>query len=145
MLTYNEIVSRYKTAKSDWENWRSLYEEAYEFTFPNKNPYWDEDTGDEGSRKNIQVFDNTLNVAARKLVSKLHANLVPPSLQWFELSASPVVTKAAMKKQLAEFLQVVTSIVYNAINSSNFDLVINEFFHDLIIGTAALQIFPDGS
>jgi hypothetical protein len=115
--------------------------EAYDYTFPNKNPYYEEYNDTPGQRRNLQVYDSTLPIGARQLVSKLHANLVPPSLQWFELEPSEIVTDENQKKQIQSYLQTLTTIIYGAINSSNFDLVINEGFHDLIIGTMALQIF----
>lgn len=142
MSDYTELMSRYKQAAGDWDNWKSLYMEAYDFTFPNKNPYFEEYNETPGQRKNLQVFDNTLNVGARRLVSKLHANLVPPSLQWFALEPTEIVEDENEKKKLEEYLQTLTKIIYNALNGSNFDLAINEGFHDLIIGTMALQVFP---
>lgn len=141
MDDYTKLMNRYKSASGDWDNWKSLYMEAYDFTFPNKNPYYEEYNETPGQRKNIQVYDNTLCIGGRQLVSKLHANLVPPSLQWFELEPSELVVDESQKKAIQSALQELTSIIYNAINSSNFDLVINEGFHDLIIGTMALQIF----
>lgn len=142
MSDYTQLMNRYREASADWENWKSLYDEAYSFTFPNKNPYWEEYDETPGSRKNLQVFDNTLNVAARQLVSKLHANLVPPSLEWFTLEPSEIIEDESQQKELQSSLQDLTKIIYNAINGSNFDLAINEAFHDLIIGTCALQVFP---
>ncbi len=141
MSDYTELMGRYKNASGDWDNWKSLYMEAYDFTFPNKNPYYEEYNETPGQRKNLQVFDNTLCIAARQLVSKLHANLVPPSLQWFELEPSELIQDENQKKAIQADLQELTKIIYNAFNNSNFDLAINEFFHDLIIGTAALQVF----
>lgn len=142
MSDYTELMSRYKQASGDWDNWKSLYMEAYDFTFPNKNPYFEEYNDTPGQRKNLQVFDNTLNVGARRLVSKLHANLVPPSLEWFSLEPSENIQDENERKELEQQLQILTKIIYNVINGSNFDLAINEGFHDLIIGTMALQIFP---
>jgi hypothetical protein len=138
---YTKLMNRYKTASGDWDNWKSLYMETYDYTFPNKNPYYEEYDETPGQRKNLQVFDSTLCIGARKLVSKLHANLVPPSLQWFALEPSELITDENQKKQIQAALQQLTAIIYNAINNSNFDLAINEVFHDLIIGTLALQVF----
>lgn len=138
---YTQLMTRYNCAAGDWENWQSLYMEAYDYTFPNKDPYDEEFDDTPGVRKNLQVYDSTGPIAARQLVSKLHANLVPPSLQWFSLEPSDLIQDTEQRKQLQEFLQVLTSIIYSAFNGSNWDLAINEGFHDLIIGTMALQIF----
>ena len=142
MDDYAKLMNRYKNAAGDWDNWKSLYMEAYDYTFPNKNPYYEEYDETPGQRKNLQVFDNTLCIGARKLVSKLHANLVPPSLQWFELEPSDIVTDENQKKAIQSALQELTKIIYGAINNSNFDLAINEAFHDMVIGTMGMQVFP---
>src|SRR4051812_20137814 len=92
MTDYTRLMNRYKNASGDWDNWKSLYMEAYDYTFPNKNPYYEEYDETPGQRKNLQVFNNTQCIGARQLVSKLHTNLVPPSLQWFELEASDIIT-----------------------------------------------------
>lgn len=139
---YTKLMCRYKTASGDWDNWKSLYMEAYDYTFPDKNPYYEEYNETPGQRKNLQVYDNTQCIGARQLVSKLHANLVPPALQWFELEASDVVTDENQKKAIQSSLQALTAIIYDYINGSNFDLAINEGFHDLVIGTMAFQVFP---
>lgn len=139
---YTQLMTRYKTASGDWDNWKSLYMEAYDYTFPDKNPYYEEYDETPGQRKNLQVYDNTQCIGARQLVSKLHANLVPPSLQWFELEPSELVTDENQRKAIQSALQELTAIIYNYINGSNFDLAINEAFHDLVIGTMAFQVFP---
>ena len=142
MGDYTKLMTRYKSAAGDWDNWKSLYMEAYDYTFPDKNPYYEEYNETPGQRKNLQVYDNTQCIGARQLVSKLHANLVPPALQWFELEASDIVSDENQKKAIQTSLQTLTSIIYNYLNGSNFDLAINEGFHDLVIGTMAFQVFP---
>lgn len=142
MGDYTKLMTRYKTASGDWDNWKSLYMEAYDYTFPDKNPYYEEYNETPGQRKNLQVYDNTQCIGARQLVSKLHANLVPPALQWFELEASDIVSDENQKKAIQTSLQTLTQIIYNYLNGSNFDLAINEGFHDLVIGTMAFQVFP---
>jgi hypothetical protein len=142
MSDYTKLMNRYKSAAGDWDNWKSLYMEAYDYTFPDKNPYYEEYDDTPGQRKNLQVYDNTQCIGARQLVSKLHANLVPPSLQWFELEPSELVTDENQKKAIQTSLQQLTAIIYNYINGSNFDLAINEAFHDMVIGTMAFQVFP---
>ena len=62
MSESNVVWKRYEAAKTNWENWRSLYDEAYAFAIPNRNPYWDSSEGGEkpvapGRRKNPQVYD----------------------------------------------------------------------------------------
>lgn len=133
-----KVYKRYADAKGDWDNWRSLYDEAYAYAIPQRDP-WPEDTV-QGRRKNIQVYDITAVNSARRLVSRLHSSLVPPGEQWFNLEAGENIVDPQAKKQLNIYLQMFTDILFQIINASNFDIVINEMFQDLIIGTGALMI-----
>ncbi len=132
------LLQRYSNAKGNWENWRSIYDEAYAFTIPQKDP-WPEEVS-EGVRKNIWVYDTTAVTSARRLVSRLHASLVPPGEQWFELEAGENITNPNDKKELNAQLQLFTSIIFRILNESNFDLVVNELLQDLIIGTGSMMI-----
>lgn len=132
------MAKRYADAKSNWENWRSLYDEAYAFAIPDRDP-WPQDTT-EGRRKNIQVYDITAVNSARRLVSRLHSSLVPPGEQWFLLEAGENIKDPNKKKELNTYLQDFTDIIFQVLNDSNFDLAINELFQDLIIGTGAMMI-----
>lgn len=135
--THEQLLQRYQNAKGNWQLWRSLYEEAYAYVNPDRNPWPDEVTP--GVRKNIFVYDTTAVASARRLVSRLHASLLPPNENWFELTSSqsvPDADKTAYNQQL----QFINDILYREIGRSNFDLVANETLTDLLIGTGAMMI-----
>lgn len=132
------LERRYASAKGNWELWRSIYDEAYAYVFPQKDPWPDNQV--EGVRKNIQVYDITACNSARRLVSRLHKNLMPADLEWFELQAGDYVINPNEKQMLNQQLQGFTDIIFRALNDSNFNLVINEFLQDLIIGTGGMMI-----
>lgn len=132
------LMSRYTDAKCNWQNWRSIYDEAYAYAIPERDP-WPEGV-EEGRRKNIQVFDITAVNSARRLVSHLHSSLTPPGEQWFSLEAGEEIKDANERKLINTYLQLYTDIIFQMLNDSNFDLVINEFYQDLIIGTAGMMI-----
>jgi hypothetical protein len=133
-----QLYRRYCDAKGNWDNWRSIYDEAYAFAIPERDP-WPQDTT-EGRRKNIQVYDITAVNSARRLVSRLHSSLVPPGEQWFLLEAGDNIKDPSQKKQLNMYLQNFTDIIFQVLNDSNFDIAINELFQDLIIGTGGMMI-----
>lgn len=132
------LQQRYANAKGNWELWRSIYDEAFAYVFPNKDPWPDEQV--EGVRKNVQVYDITACNSARRLVSRLHKNLMPADLEWFELEAGDYVIDEVEKQKLNIQLQTFTDIIFRALNDSNFNLVINELLQDLIIGTGGMMI-----
>jgi len=132
------MYKRYTDAKGNWATWRSIYDEAYAFAIPERDP-WPEDV-EEGRRKNIQVYDITAVNSTRRLVSKLHSSLTPPGQQWFVLEAGDNIENQVDRKQLNMYLQTFTDIIFQALNESNFDIAINELYQDLCIGTGSLMI-----
>lgn len=139
--TKYELLERYGRAKGDWENWRSLYDEAYSYTMPERDP-WPEQIA-EGTRKNIGVYDTSAVASSRRLVSRLHKSLVPPGERWFSLEAGNSVLNPLQRAALNTQLQNVNDILYKEILKSNFDLIVNELFQDLIIGTGAMMILEN--
>lgn len=137
------LQKRYASAKGNWQLWRNIYDEAYAYVFPQRNSWPDEQF--EGVRKNVEVFDITACNSARRLVSRLHKNLTPADLEWFELEAGDTIVNPDDRKKLNEQLQAFTDIIFRALNDGNFNLVINELLQDLIIGTGAMMILEGES
>lgn len=135
--TDEDLLKRYSDAKGNWFLWRSLYDEAYYYANPDRNPWPIEEF--EGTRKNIQVYDITAVNSARRLVSHLHGALMPTGEKWFELEAGSVITNPEQKKQLNQQLQVFSDIIFKTLNDSNFSLASYEMLQDLIIGTGAMM------
>ncbi len=134
------LYRRYTMAKGDWDNWRSLYDEAYAYAIPQRDP-WPQDTV-EGRRKNIQVYDITAVNSVRRLVARLQASLTPTGEQWFLLEAGENVKDPAKKKEINGYLQLFTDIIFQVLNDSNFDIAIAELYQDMVIGTGGMMILP---
>lgn len=134
------LYKRYTMAKGDWDNWRSLYDEAYAFAIPQRDP-WPQDTV-EGRRKNIQVYDITAVNSVRRLVARLQASLTPTGEQWFLLEAGENVKDPTKKKEINAYLQLFTDIIFQVLNDSNFDIAIAELYQDMCIGTGGMMIMP---
>lgn len=134
------LLKRYENAKGNWDTWRSLYDEAYQFAFPNKNP-WPEFV-QEGARKNIGVYDTTLVDSSKRLVSRLHSSITPIGQQWFMLEAGKDIVNSTQRDVINAQLQYFSELIFEQISSSKLDLSLNEMYEDLIIGTGALMILP---
>lgn len=141
-----KLKDRYDAAKINWINWVSLYDEAYQYSIPNRNPFWWgglEPPRDpnlvEGIRKNLPTYDTTAVSGTRQLVSKIHAALFPPDQKWFSLTAGSQITNPNERLQLNSILFNFTETIFKYISSSNFDLVINEFLQDMVVSTAFMM------
>lgn len=131
-------LRRYTKARVTSDLWIALLEACYHYTIPNRNLYyWTSQY--QGAQKNAKVFDTTPVAALQSFVSKVHRALTPPQQTWAILEAGEQVPDDQVD-QVNEFLQEQTEIVFSYLHRSNFDLVINECYYDLGIGTACLVI-----
>ena len=142
MLTKSELETfkkRYERAKSDALQWSGLHEACYFYAIPNRNKFW-RDKGDQGEQRGQRVYDTTAIEATKTFVSKLHTAMTPPQTQWAYMSVdqrwadkNPEQTNEA-QIILDDYIRQ----LFDYIHGSNFDVVINECFFDLAVGTACL-------
>ncbi len=130
------LLQRYSGAKSNAKNWRDHLEDAYDYAIPNRQAFNDKTPG---RRTNIQVFDTTAVKAVIAFTSKLQSTLTPPGIKWAKLVAGKNVPKE-FRPSINAQLEDVTRVMFDHLHESNFDLVNNEAFFDLAIGTAAILI-----
>lgn len=136
MRTVEQILERYKVAKTSKDKWLSIYQDVYKYTMPNRDLY---NTTSEGSDKMDSIYDSTGMIAVENFVNKIQASLTPPARTWFNLKAGPAIA-SEQKDSVQEALDSVSMIFWNALQSSNFNTAIGEFYHDLVAGTACMLI-----
>lgn len=134
---------RFKAARAKADLWISLCEACYHYTVPSRNLYyWTSQY--QGAQKNAKVYDTTAVYALRNFVSKIQGALTPPNQTWALLEAGFVVPDE-YKEEVNEYLQRTTSIIFEYLRKSNFDLAMGECYFDLGIGTACLICVDGGS
>jgi hypothetical protein len=132
------LLRRYNHAKNIGQMWENHFEDIYDYFMPNRNIA---KMSAPGEKHNVHVYDSTGILAVRSFVSQLHTGLVPPGLQWFDLDiGSNILDNNPNKDTIKKALKVITDIIFESITNSNFDLVINEAFYDLAVGTGALMV-----
>src|SRR6185312_15574444 len=131
-------LRRYTKARVTSDLWISLLEACYHYTTPERNLYyWTSQY--QGAQKNAKVYDTTPVIAMQSFVSKVHRALTPPQQNWALLEAGSEIPDDE-KDNVNKLLQDSTNILFSYLHRSNFDLVINECYYDLGIGTACLII-----
>ena len=87
MLSPKEIKKRYKVAQTKKEQWRTIYEEAYEFCLPMRNLYdgYYEMDGTPGQDKMKRVFDSTAIHSTSRFANRIQSSLFPPQQNWCRL------------------------------------------------------------
>ena len=143
-----KILARSQTAWAKKDNWRALLQDAYELALPMRNPYFGSGDGvrpgREGQRKMDRVFDSTLMIANVRLANRLQSELTPPFMKWAKLVPGPF-TLESKRQERQKQLEPITDTVFAALQISDFDTQVNEFYLELGIGTGVLMVLegPD--
>jgi len=137
MATMNavELLKRSTAAWKIKGQWSSIYEDAYKLALPQRNTFNNKTSG---QVKNDTVYDSTLQKSTVKLAGMLQTTITPPFSKWFKLVTGPFLTEG--KEDAEKQLDHLSEILYAAMQPSNFDVAVGEFYLDLIIGTGALLV-----
>ena len=142
MLEVREVKRRYKKAQTHKEQWRSIYEEAYEYALPMRNLYDGYYEGDvPGQNKMKRVFDSTAIHSTARFANRIQSSLFPPQRSWCRLEPGNEIP-ADRKVEAQQALDFYSQRMFAIMNQSGFDLAMGEFLLDLAVGTAVMLIQP---
>ncbi len=134
------LKKRYGNCQTRKEQWRAIYEEAYEYCLPMRNlydGYYEQDTP--GQNKMKRVFDSTAIHSTARFANRIQSALFPPQQQWCRLKpGSDVPPERAIQAQ--QVLDLYNQKLFSVMRQSGFDLAIGEFLLDLAVGTAVMLI-----
>lgn len=132
---------RFQTARGIADQWEGLLQQSFRYAIPFRDRFY-ETKQNQGELKNSRVYDTTAVEATKSFVSKLHAAMTPPQTQWgfLDLDGELVDADAAEKEEAQNDLDVYMRRLFKFIHASNFDVVINECYFDLAVGTSCLVI-----
>jgi len=121
--------------------WAALHEACYYYAVPNRNRFY-RPKEQQGEFKATRIYDTTAVEATKTFVSKLHDAMTPPQVQWGYLDIDESFDSEEDIDQNAaqEMLDNYMRRLFEYIHESNFDVVINECYFDLAIGTSCLVI-----
>jgi len=141
-LKPEEILSRHKKAFAAKENWRSIYEECYQYALPQRNLYDGYYEGNvPGQSKMSRVFDSTAIHSVQRFANRIQSGLFPPYKKWCRLEPGNDIPDER-KGETQQALDLYLDKLFSVLRQSNFDLAIGEFLLDLSVGTAAMLIQP---
>ncbi|QRV71463.1 head-tail connector [Methylophilales phage MEP301] len=141
-LTAEDVLNRHEKALIRKEDFRNLYEEAYEFALPQRNLYdghYDGKVG--GSKKMNRVFDSTAISSTQRFANRMQSGIFPPQRKWCRLEPGPDIPDDRNADAQAA-LDVYNERLFAALKQSNFDIAIGEFLLDLSVGTAVMMVQP---
>jgi len=138
----DQFKQRYNRAMQISYLWASLHEACYFYAIPNRNRFW-RPKEQQGEAKGTRVYDTTAIEATKTFVSKLHTAMTPPQTQWGFLTVDPEfdeddagISRDDAQRMLNDYMRK----LFDYIHDSNFDVVINECYFDLSVGTSCLVI-----
>tara|TARA_R110000796_G_scaffold218747_1_gene334690 strand:+ start:723 stop:2285 length:1563 start_codon:yes stop_codon:yes gene_type:complete len=141
-LNVRDIIEREAKAQARKDEWRSIYEECYEFALPQRNLYSGYyEGGVAGKGKMSRVFDSTAIHATQRFANRIQAGLFPPQKEWCRLEAGTGVPEQ-QRPQAQSALDAYTTRMFETLRQTNFDLAMGEFLLDLCVGTAVMMVTP---
>jgi hypothetical protein len=141
------LRKRYNAAKYVADLWIPIMQASFFYAVPFRNRYYLPGKEFQGTTQNTRVYDTTAVEAVTTFVSKLHDTMTPPQVQWGFLEVDSSMVDDPSDESNMEIIETAQMILnsymrrlFTYIHASNFDVVINECFYDLSIGTSALVI-----
>jgi hypothetical protein len=139
------LRKRYNAAKYVADLWIPIMQASFFYAVPFRNRYYLPGKEFQGTAQNTRVYDTTAVEGVKTFVSKIHDTMTPPGIQWGFLEVDEnMVQDPEVDVEVLEEAQLILDRymrkLFSYIHSSNFDVVINECYYDLSIGTSALVI-----
>jgi hypothetical protein len=141
-LSAEDVLKRHDKALTRKENFRNLYEEAYEFALPQRNLYdghYDGKVG--GTKKMNRVFDSTAINSTQRFANRMQSGIFPPQRKWCRLEPGSDIPQDRQADAQAA-LDMYNDKLFDTLKQSNFDVAIGEFLLDLSVGTAVMMVQP---
>lgn len=138
----SQLQKRFKEARKDADLWESVLEASYHYAVPFRNRFY-RPKQFQGELRNNRLYDTTAVEATKTFVSKLHTAMTPPQVQWGFLSVDEEEFEGASTTDIQEAqlaLDTYMRRLFKHLHRSNFDVIINECYFDLAIGTSCLII-----
>ncbi|MDG1996125.1 MAG: portal protein [Emcibacteraceae bacterium] len=132
----DELLKRFKSSGSRFEQWRSLHQEAFDFAAPQRETFT---VHAPGQRKNRFVYDSTAVNGLQQFASRIQGSMIPSWQQWMNLVAGDEIPKE-QKEAVDKALKDATDTFFSHLNHSNFDTEITPSLLDLGVGTGCILI-----
>ncbi len=141
MKNWRLFRKRNQSAQGVADLWASLLEACYYYAIPYRNRFY-RPKEQQGEFKGTRIYDTTAVEATKTFVSKVHDAMTPPQVQWgyLDIDESFDTEEDIDKNAIQEQLDTYMRRLFGYIHESNFDVVINECYFDLAVGTSCIVI-----
>jgi len=136
MSEAQEYLKRAKQAQKRWELWRSLHQEAMDYSAPSRETF---NTYSPGQEKERHIFDSTAVLGLQQFANRIQSSIIPPWVNWMDLTAGDDIDPKEAEG-VNKILSEVSKKFFSLLNHSNFYTEIAPSLIDLGIGTGAILI-----
>ncbi len=137
-LTTAKLKARRGQAKKEFDSFKPMLDEAFQYAIPQRKSTRDSGTGE---KRVDQVFDSTAINAAIRFADKYQQDIWPPEQENFKLEPGPLVPEGKERDRLTTSLGLMTSVC-QAFFTGQWDLAFHEMALDLNAGTGAILMNP---
>jgi hypothetical protein len=127
MLTPTGLIERFNRVKGSRTNWESLWQECADYIIPRKNDITNSSAP--GEKKYVDLFDSTAMTQNELLAGALHGMLTSPTGFFFGMTTGNPMTDS--DDEVAQWVQDAVRKMHQAINNSNFQTEVHEYYLDL--------------
>ena len=141
MVLWRLFMKRWQSANIVSMLWNSIHEACYYYAIPYRNRYY-RPREQQGEFKASRIYDTTAVEATKVFVSNLQDSMTPTQTQWafLEIDETFNTLEDEERNKIQQVLDNYMRKLFVFIHQSNFDVVINECYFDLAIGTSCLVI-----
>jgi len=130
-----QIISLRDREHSKQSNFRNLWQDTADLTYPRENQIVDKK--EPGERKTQKIYDVTAVMESQNMAAGLAHNLVPPGQKFFSLKPSNRDLQDV--DDVKRYLNKATEVVHDELFASNFMLQLTETLRSLVVfGTGNL-------
>jgi hypothetical protein len=136
IMDVKSFLKKYELAEQLKVHWTPKFEEAYEYTMPGRESFYEESPG---QKRTDRIFDETAVVGIQEFASRLQAGITPTFGRWINLK-SGIEIPPDLQPQVDERLDEITNYVFEILHNSNFNQEIHEAFMDCAVGTGVMLV-----
>lgn len=141
MIRSPELVCKIlEQSKGTRQHWEPHWQEIGDYMVPRKNDI--NNFKSPGTKRNLQIYDNTGMNSVETLTGMLHGTLINPMSEFFEMTTGDY--ELDQDPEVRHWQQDSTSRMHRILNNSNFQTESYEYMLDLVsFNTAAQTILED--
>jgi hypothetical protein len=133
---FKKLITGFKLAERDRENWLPLWQDCYDYCFPQRIGFYAQAPG---QSETDDIYDSSPVTAVDEFASRMQAGLTPPFAKWFEFRSGSEIPEENRSKVDTD-LDAISTYVWEVLQNSNMDQELHEAYYDLAVGSATILV-----